>query len=238
MNSTVPPPPPGAQPASAINRARISGEPDAELLQAVLQKAGITAWDVFIVGDGSGCRWDSAAGWAYALVDRETRLRKIDWGAVGTGSINFAETMPYCQAINWYDQVGGGKQMLKRSNYCRVHVLTDSEVVATWGGQANAAGPLPRKHAMFWAGIREMRRLGYHFEFHWAPRITTQMNWAADLIAGLARRELIATVQPSILESFAQQAARAIGNIRFDISPYTLNPDEEMYVPVPPAQNQ
>src|SRR5688572_22541252 len=91
---------------SPVNRARLSGEPDAELLQAVLQRTGISLWDVFIVGDGSGCKWDAGCGWSGILVDRETRGRKLFAGAATVGSVNFAEAMPYCQALNWYDMVG------------------------------------------------------------------------------------------------------------------------------------
>lgn len=226
---------PSPQPLINANQRRraATGVPDAELLQAVLDRAGITSWDVLLVGDGSGTGWQDACGWAAVLIDRESRGRRLFHGAMNVGSVNFAETMPYLQAINWYDQVGGGKDRLKQQGFIRVHIITDSQVIANWGTRAASSGDLPRKHIMLWAGVRELRRLGYQFYFHWANRSTTLLNWTADLIAGLSRREILQLAGSEHDTDLATRAARALENVRFDdpstgqaISLYHLNQDE------------
>jgi hypothetical protein len=220
---------------NADQRRRVSGEPESEVLQAVLDRAGITAWDVLLVGDGSGNEWDKACGWAGVLIDRETRGRRLDWGAMNPGSINFAETMPYLQLINWYDQHGGGKERLRQYGFVRVHIITDSQVIARWGTASAGSGDLPRNHIVMWAGLRELRRLGYQFTFHWANRSESLLNWMADLVAGMARRELLRLLDKfDVGDVISQRAAAAIQGLYFanpltgePINIYHLNHDGE-----------
>jgi hypothetical protein len=226
LNSELPPTP------TTENRSHLSGEQDAVLLQHVLQRAGIADWDVLIVGDGSGNQWELPCGWAYVLIDRATRGRRCDWGGMSAGSINFAETMPYLHALNWYDQHGGGKERLKQQGTLKVHIITDSQVIARWGTQANGAEELPRKHAILFGGMRELRRLGYIFTFHWAPRLDSRFNWLADLLAGLSRRSFLGQIHPGRDETLAQQAMLALGQLQFQdpttqeaINLYGLHPD-------------
>ena len=53
-------------------------------LQTVLDHLGVkeTDWDVVIIGDGSGSDWQSPCGWASVLIDKETRNRKVFYGAI------------------------------------------------------------------------------------------------------------------------------------------------------------
>jgi len=148
------------------------------------------------------------------------------------GSVNFAESMPYCQAVGWFD-ANYGKERLRARGYLNVHILTDSQVVATWGNRAmSPTGDVSRKHAFLWAGMKEMRRLGYHCVFHWAPRMTTHANWATDLLAGLARAEIQRAIDPSYVQGdVAQRAATALDNLQFRdpetqelIDPHKINP--------------
>jgi hypothetical protein len=148
------------------------------------------------------------------------------------GSVNIAESMPYVQALTWYDQ-HHGKMLLKELGMLNVHILTDSQVVAQWGTRAmQSHSELPRKQLGLFAAMREYRRLGYQCQFHWAPRMTTELNWAADLMAGLARREVINALDPSYVAGSdpAVRAANAIGNLVFydpdsgnQLDPYTVN---------------
>lgn len=204
-----------------------------ELLSAVMQRLGNPACDVFIVGDGSGSGWAEACGWAATLIDLRNQARRFFYGGMDCGSINFAEAMPYVQALTWYD-VHYGKQMLKQLGHLNVHILTDSQVIARWGNAAvHASEHLPRKMIALWATVRELRRLGYHCKFHWAPRMTTELNWAADLIAGISRREIMNAMDPAYVNGAdpATRAAAAIGNLIFHdpetgdrLDPYRLNP--------------
>lgn len=210
---------------------RTENPPDAELLHLLLQRLRISHWDVLLVGDGSGCQWEQPAGWASALVDRNTRGRRLSYGAANAGSINFAESLPYMQALSWYDKFFGKARLRELHSGIHVHVLTDSQIVARWGTEAanlETVTPLPRDHIAIWSTIREYRRLGYVFTFHWAPRLTSGLNWAADLIAGLCRRQITQAVRgidPSQGVNLVERAAAALTQVRFDYDIYALNPE-------------
>jgi len=206
---------------------------DQQTLQAVLDRVGNPNWDVLIIGDGSGSGWDTSCGWCGLLIDKQTRGRRYAYGGMNAGSVNFAESMPYIQLLSWYD-ANGGKARLKEQGTLNIHILTDSQVVAHWGNRAMASAvDLPRKHIMLWAGLRELRRLGYMCTFHWSPRMTTQANWACDLIAGLTRREVISANEPgSVAGNASQRAATVIANMRLydpatgqELNPHFINRD-------------
>lgn len=222
-------------------KERTSNRPPAiragqELISQVLQRIGNPKWDLFLVGDGSGSGWAQACGWAATIVDRATTARRFFYGAMDCGSVNFAESMPYIQALTWFDE-HYGKDRLRELGYLNVVILTDSQVVAQWGNRAMATehADIPRKQLALYAGMRELRRVGYQCAFHWAPRMTTELNWAADLMAGLTRRSVIDAMDPAYIAGAdpAIRAANAVGNLVFydpetqqRLDPYGLNPDE------------
>ncbi len=216
-------------------RPSANQRPDRELLNQVIQKIGNPKWDLLIVGDGSGSGWAHACGWAATLVDNRRQARRFFYGAMDCGSVNFAESMPYVQALTWYDN-HYGKDDLHALGYLSVHILTDSQVIATWGNKAMQAegGMPPRKQLALWSGMRELSRLGYHCVFHWAPRMTTELNWAADLMAGLTRQEVQLAANPAyaVGADHATRAANAVGNLIFHdpetgdrLDPYRINPE-------------
>lgn len=185
------------------------------------------------MGDGSGSGREKACGWASTLIDNARRGRRFFRGAMDCGSVNFAESMPYIQALTWYDNLYG-RETLNELGYINVHVLTDSQVIAHWGNQAMSLNSdVPRKQLAIWASMREFRRVGYHCTFHWAPRLTTSLNWAADLMAGLSRIEIERAADPAYIAGGdpATRAANALANLVFydpatgqPLEPYGLNP--------------
>lgn len=198
----------------------------------MLTKAGITEWDLLIVGDGSGTGWGDACGWASVLIDRRTRNRKLFYGAMNLGSVNLAEMMPYYQALAWFHN-NHGKARLKERSPLLVHVITDSQVTALHGNRiTNKHEGLPKvAHRALWAGVQEFIALGYRLEFRWARRDTSGLNNLCDLIAGLSRRAIKDT-EPSGVEGSANRMADALGRLTFadpetgrPISPYEINPD-------------
>lgn len=186
-------------------------------LPALLTRLKISDWQVLIAGDGSGNAADKACGWAGILIDQQTRGRRISYGAVNAGSINFAETMPYLQLLTWFDQYYG-KDRLEKHGSIRVHIVTDSQVVAGWGAAAmSPTSRTPRKQGPYWAAMRYLRSLGYICEFHWAPRQSTQLNIMADLIAGLSRAAMIEFpgTETTATATICQRAATAIEQLDF-----------------------
>jgi len=200
---------------SADFRAPLTTEYDP--LQPLLARLHITTFDLLLIGDGSGNAWDKACGWSGILIDRQTRGRRVCYGAVNQGSISFAETIPYLQLLSWFDQ-HYGKERLQSRVVLNVHIVTDSQVVANWGTAAmSPSAPIPRKQCVFWAAMRHLRSLGYVCTFHWAPRLSTELNWMADMIAGLARVAMIDLPGTQAVDSMTlgQRAATAISNLDF-----------------------
>jgi len=199
----------------------------------VLDRIGVQRWDLLIVGDGSGSGWGAPCGWGSVLVDRQTHGRQLFFGAMNLGSVNCAESMPYLHAVNWFDSQFG-KERLKARGVLNVHVLTDSQTIATWGNRAmSQTGDLPRSNLAWWPAMKEYRRLGYQCHFHWAPRSTSTLNWTTDLVAGLARRALKDSVDHASQVALVVQAINAIDSVAFcdpqtgePINIYHLNPDE------------
>ena len=186
-------------------------------LEPLLQRLSIIEYSLLLVGDGSGNAEEKACGWAGILIDQQTRGRRVSYGAVNKGSINFAETMPYVQLLSWFDQ-HHGKERLQNLGSLNVHIVTDSQIVAKWGTAAMTPGsPVPRKYGAYWSAMRYFRSLGYVCTFHWAPRMSTNLNWASDLIAGLARVAMVQLPSESASSdmTIAQRAAETIGQLDF-----------------------
>jgi ribonuclease HI len=163
--------------------------PETRSLHTLLKELSINAWDVVLVGDGSGSGWDIGVGWSCVLVDRHTGTRKLIHGGGSTGTVNIAELMAYVHAMLWYaTHIGKDLRKQHPRKILDVHVITDSRVVASQGvkvAERNTAGIANRA---LWASIADITRQGYKFHWHWVERLTNEMNWAADQMAGSARR--------------------------------------------------
>jgi len=98
-----------------------------------------------LVGDCSGNSWEKACG----RVFWQTRGRSTYYGAIDKGSINLAETMPYLSLLSWYDK-HYGKTRLDSSTVLRIHIITNSQVVAIWDTSAmQPSAPIPRIQGVF-----------------------------------------------------------------------------------------
>ena len=229
-------------PRDTTRRSNASGAPQTELLQAVLDRAGIKTWSLLVVGDGSGTGWDDGCGWASILIDAQTRGRQLFRGGMAPASINMAELMPYYQALTWF-HAKYGDQRLKVKGSIDCHIITDSQTIANWGNQtANLSLPLPNPGRPYHAGLRELVRTGYQLHYHWAPRDTSDLNRLADLIASLSRKAILAV--DSIRAGISQRAAEAVHAITFcdpatgqPINLCDLNPQEENHASISANQS-
>lgn len=180
----------------ARKRAQKVPRPDGDLLSStsqVMAGFGVAAadWDALIVGDGSGSGWNLACGWAAVLVDRRLSLRKDLHGAMNAGTSYLAELLPYVQAISWYAEGPGRALLLSLRRHdpratVRVHVVTDSEIVARQGdGKASR-----RKGGCYWKMIEALEAAGFETRWHWMARNRLGLNRLCDYLAGLCRRSV------------------------------------------------
>jgi hypothetical protein len=121
------------------------------------------AWDLLLVGDGSGVGWERPAGWSVLYIDRQGGDRHLFAGGVSSGTIAWAELEPYLHCLR-YDLYKRNNGKLK--DIRKVSILTDSQTTARIGNgefRANVNGDL-------WASLDYFRAVGYQVTFHWKDR--------------------------------------------------------------------
>ena len=203
-----------------------------QLLESVVAALQIPPCDLLVIGDGSGNRWDKACGWAAVLIEVATRRRRLFYGAMNFGSIEFAELMPYVQALAWYDNRIAGQEEVRTPK--RVAIVTDSEVLTRHVQELRDPAVQPsRTLSIPLAMFRAFRDGGYDISMLWYRRQTLALNALSDLIAGLSRSQLMLSEGWRDLESqwrLAERAAEALNAVRATVNGqtpdiYRINPE-------------
>lgn len=145
-------------------------------------------WDVAIIGDGSGQRWDIGAGWASILVDKRSRRRKLFYGGMNCGTVYISEIMPYLHAMQWYSWYLT-EHVENRKPTIRVHCVTDNKAVATQGAMLRS-GVVPasiKKQRELWMALGAFAQRGLLLDFTFVPRSEIALNVYADDVSRKAR---------------------------------------------------
>jgi ribonuclease HI len=154
----------------------------------MLDRLGIEKWDLVLIGDGSGSQWKMPCGWATVAIERRHRTRKVFYGAVNHGTVNFAEMMAYVQPLTWYlqKQQKARKKAAGRARRMdrRIHIITDSAYCANRGESRDLSCPV---HRILWGTFELIRRQGLHLEWHWEKRNRVELNTYADRLSKVAR---------------------------------------------------
>jgi len=159
-----------------------------ETLEALLERLNIPPgeWDLLLIGDGSGSNWNFECGWGCVSIQSDTMARKTWYGAMSSGTVNFAEIMAYIQPLTWYVQ---REQDLRKkgfgSTYRNVHILTDSRYVQKQGERGNANGKV--KNKALWQLFKSFSSQGIIVHWHWIPRESVELNQFADRLSKSAR---------------------------------------------------
>jgi hypothetical protein len=144
----------------------------AEPLHELLSRLGIKRWDWLLVGDGSGCEPDQAAGWCCLLV-AHTGERQLLHGALNAGIGAYAEFLPYLCGLEWLTTVVHPRSSQKGR---RVHLVTDNAQCCTFGQcDITARGCPPLRYA-----FEGFRKFGLKLEWHRVPRETVGLHLYAD----------------------------------------------------------
>ena len=186
-------------------------------MYSLLNELNIKSWDVLLVGDGSGSGWDIGIGWSCIIIDKHTKARKLIHGGGSTGTVNIAELMAYVHAMLWYSS-HIGKEVRKNypKKFIDVHVITDSRVVANQGNKVAERKLDGLANRALWASISDIARQGYKFHWHWVERLTSELNWAADQMAGSARKAVKNCV---LTEDVPDEDGKYRGVSIYDINP-------------------
>lgn len=158
---------------------------NSKTLESILKKLKIYTWDIILIGDGSGMKWNDEAGWASVSIERSTGERLLWTGAMNRGSVNFAEIMAYLQPLSWFL----AREQAKRDKGIKIkifniHILTDSNYCQIKGNSNQRVGI---KNAALWSTFDIFKRNGLLLFWHWIPRATYNLNILCDKISREAR---------------------------------------------------
>ena len=147
-------------------------------------------WDVLIVGDGSGSgAWhqELGIGWASIVTDVFGN-RVVQVGALRDGNVSLAELSAASHAL-WHYDATVTKKRPRLEKPLRVAVLCDNQQIVT-ESRLSAEAQLRTTDGPQWAFFRAVLLRGYVATWHLIPRISANLNWAADQLASKARLAL------------------------------------------------
>lgn len=167
-----------------------------ELIRAI--RVPTENWDMILVGDGSGSKWNNPGGWACAMIIRNRLSGEVHYltpftGAVSRGPINWLEAVPYWHCLRHHYYEMGGKELCARGGV-EVHIVSDSEwVVKAMSGQYRA-----KTHGDMVVLFNYFQNKGYQIWWHHFHREVVKLNSIVDRLAVNAR-EYINEIEPPVI---------------------------------------
>jgi ribonuclease HI len=153
-------------------------------LEALAEELALPAFDLLLLGDGSGTVYDEPAGWACAAYDRVKAQVTLHAGAVSCGTNNFAELAPYVQAL-WHHHQDHGQDPPAS---VRVIIVSDSELTVRCGNRRYTR----KANGCLWAAVEWFEARGYRLAWRHLRRNSTGWHAWVDRVAGRARRLMAA----------------------------------------------
>jgi ribonuclease HI len=145
-------------------------------LAALAEDLKLPDFDLLLVGDGSGTVYDRPAGWACAAYDRRKAQAVAHAGGLTCGTNNFAELVPYVQALWFHHQ----DHEQSPQTPVAVTIVSDSELTVRCGNKQYA------RHAngSLWAAVDWFQNNGYELSWRHVRRNSNVWNTWADGSAG------------------------------------------------------
>lgn len=167
--------------ASGEQRGPFWGATVVSDLEALTSELSLPEYDLLLVGDGSGTTSNEACAWACVAYNKITGEIDIHNGSMSCGTNNFAELIPYAQALWHFDQYF--KTVAKPNQQGRVEIVSDSEVTVRCGN-----GVYTRKgNGFLWNGIEWFEKNGYTIHWTHVKRNTNRFSKRCDWLAGETR---------------------------------------------------
>lgn len=168
----------------------------ANRLAALAETLDLPAFSLLLVGDGSGSVYSEPAGWCCTAYDAVRHRAYVHAGAVTGGTNNFAELMPYLQALYFHhtqEAKDCAKGRVKEPGVHTVCVLSDSELTVRCGQRRYSR----EANGFLWEAIAWFERNGYCLTWHHIRRSSIEWNAFADAVADEARRRM-AGITPDV----------------------------------------
>jgi len=136
---------------------------------------------LWIMGDGSGLKWDDPGGWAVVLFEVLSNRLKVLVGASNALSVNTAEMVPYWMALRYHwNQM---RERKKITEPVQVVILSDSEVTVNAGRS--------RMHSKIngdmQAAFHYYAEKGYRLHWYHVPRDCVSLHTLVDVLSKQSR---------------------------------------------------
>jgi ribonuclease HI len=158
-----------------------------EILNQVSLELNLPAYDLLLIGDGSGTVKDKPCGFACISYDKLRDNIKIHTGALSHGTNNMAELFPYIHALQC-DILEVGP-MDKGNRY--VEIVSDSELIVKQGRKIYGR----YSNRALWKAIDGFEELGYTIHWNHVSRNSNVLNELCDKLAGEMRKKLLTDPQ-------------------------------------------
>lgn len=138
--------------------------------------------DLLLVADGSGTIAANCCGWACIAFDTIKTEITIHNGSMSCGSNNFAEIIPFLQALWLYDAQRDAVAM----PHPRVQIISDSEVSVKHGNREYTR----KANGCLWGAFDWFESVGYKIRWNHVHRNTNLLSKKCDWLAGQSRCNL------------------------------------------------
>lgn len=178
-------------------------------MRTALQLPRDDAWDVVLVGDGSGSHYGYPGGWGVKIYDRLSDTSAVLWGGLSDTTVNVCELSPYVYGLLWHVHNHGKDHWSRRVQQCgpgvapeplKTYVLTDCAIIAAQGSQQ--AERLTNEP--LWRSLESCKFSIYDVTWVYQERDQTNDNRLCDILSK-ASRKAIAPVFADNLNSILQQ---------------------------------
>jgi hypothetical protein len=181
----------------------VLGRRAANHMAALAEELDLPPFTLLLVGDGSGSVYAEPAGWCCTAYDAVRHQVYVHAGAVTGGSTNFAELMPYLQALYFHHSQEAKARKEDKQRPLIEHivcVVSDSEVTVRCG----QGRYLRRANGFLWEAVGWFERNGYTLSWHHARRGSNEWNAFAEGVGEEARR-LMAGFTPTVRKQLKRQ---------------------------------
>lgn len=153
-------------------------------LEQLSKELALPEYDLLLLGDGSGTTSEQSCGWACVAHNKILGTVEMHNGSLSCGTNNFAELIPYVQALWHFDQ--SFRELVTPGQVARVEIVSDSEVTVRCGN-----GVYARKgNGCLWGGIEWFEKNGYTIHWTHVRRNTNKFSKKCDWLAGETRISL------------------------------------------------
>ena len=150
-------------------------------LEAIAKELSLPEFDLLLIGDGSGTTTQESCGWACVAWNKIADTIDMHSGAMSCGTNNFAELIPYVQAMWHFDQ--SYRKIATPGVKGRIEIVSDSEVTVKCGNKEYTR----KGNACLWGGVEWFENNGYAIHWTHVYRNTNVFSKKCDWFAGETR---------------------------------------------------